>query len=130
MVHSWRLFLFFNCVISNFLYLSFSDLYSSFDTIVRAKLNKPAVSIKPLPKMQCAGGGGWGGGGYWGIDGNQKRLHINNRNVCGHFFFYLVLFSFIHSFPVSVSLSLFSFLSFSFSFILSAFFINYVNVTF
>ena len=45
------LFLILGCVISNFLYLSFSTLYSSSlwrtDTIVFAKLNEPLLSNKP-----------------------------------------------------------------------------------
>ena len=44
------LFLFFSCMTSNFLYLSFSTFYSSSlwrtDTIVFSKLNKPPTSIK------------------------------------------------------------------------------------
>ena len=56
MVHSWHLFLIINCIICNFLYLSFSNLYSSLHTIIWAKLNKPAVSTKPLPKMRGVGG--------------------------------------------------------------------------
>ena len=44
------------CVTSNFLYLSFSTLYSSSlwgtDIIVCSKLNKPPVSVKaPPPQM-------------------------------------------------------------------------------
>ena len=61
MVHSWHLFLILNCIICYFLYLSFSSLYSSLHTMIWAKLNKPGVSIKPLPKMLVGGGGVNGG---------------------------------------------------------------------
>ena len=63
MVHSWHLFLILNCIICYFLYLSFSSLYSSLHTIIWAKLNKPGVSIKPLPKMLVG-------------------LHKNNMHAC------------------------------------------------
>ena len=52
-VGSSDLFLILVCMTSNFLYLSFSTLHSSFlwraDTTTFAKLNKPPVSIKPPP---------------------------------------------------------------------------------
>ena len=55
---SLDLFLIFGCMASNFLYLSFSTLFSSSlwrtDTIVFGELNKPPISIEPpIPPLKC-----------------------------------------------------------------------------
>lgn len=88
----------------NFLYLSFQNFYSSLHTIIWAKLNKLAVSIKPLPKMRVGGG-----------EVNRGFTATKNgfiKTICMLAGTFLSSSIFIHSFVPCFSLSLFLFFSF------------------